>query len=197
MIHIFNIVNNFDATSEFRAIMPYIPIWRLDKAMSYRYDIDRFLCAKSFLLLEDMLRQNFGMDCCPEFTYGDNGKPYFREHPDICFSISHCHRGIACAVMDRPVGIDIEDIQYDDNLAKIILNPEELAIVRSADEPDVRFTEFWTKKESFLKLTGEGLRDNMKDVLSDTNEVSLATEINRPAGYVYSIAYEKPACRDN
>lgn len=58
-------------------------------------------------------------------------------------------------------------------------------------------SEFRAKKESFLKLTGEGLRDNMKDVLSGTNEVSLATEINRPAGYVYSIAYEKPACRDN
>lgn len=188
MIQIFNIVEDFDAAAEFRAVIPHIPKWRLDKAMAYRFDIDRFLCAKSFLLLEEMLRQNFGLNCCPEFSYGSNGKPYFRDYPDICFSISHCHRGIACAVMDSPVGIDIEDIQYDDNLAKVILNHEELTIVRSADEPDVRFTEFWTRKESFLKLTGEGLRDNMKDVLSSADEVIFNTGINQHAGYVYSTA---------
>lgn len=188
MIDIFNIAEGFDAAAGFRAAIPHIPKWRLDKAMSYRFDIDRFLCAKSFLLLEDMLRRNFGMDYCPEFSFGSNGKPYFRDHPDICFSISHCHKGIACAVMDRPVGIDIEEIQYDDNLAEVILNPEELAIVRNADEPGIRFTEFWTKKESLLKLTGEGLRDNMKEVLDCVDGVSFTTGINRSAGYVYSTA---------
>ena len=188
MIRIFDIVEDFDAAAEFRAVLSHIPKGRLDKAMSYRFDIDRFLCAKSFLLLEEMLRQNFGLDCCPEFSYGSNGKPYFRDFPDICFSISHCHRGIACAVLDRPVGIDIEVIQYDYNLADVILNPEELAIVRSAYDPDVRFTEFWTRKESFLKLTGEGLRDNMKDVLSGAEDVNFTTGINRRAGYVYSTA---------
>lgn len=189
MIRIFDIAENFDASAGFRAIMPQIPKWRLDKAMSYRFDIDRFLCAESFLLLEDMLRQGFGMECCPEFSFEDNGKPYFRDYPTIFFNISHCHRGIACAVMDRPVGIDIEKIQYDDNLAKVILSPEELAIVRGADEPEIKFTEFWTRKESFLKLTGEGLRDNMKEVLSGADGVTFTTVINRPAGYVYSTAF--------
>lgn len=63
MILIFNIDEDFDAEAGFRAIMPYIPMWRLDKAMSYRFDIDRFLCAKSFLMLEDVLREHF--ERCP------------------------------------------------------------------------------------------------------------------------------------
>ena len=188
MILIFNIDEDFDAEAGFRAIMPYIPMWRLDKAMSYRFDIDRFLCAKSFLMLEDVLREHFGLAGCPEFSYDSHGKPYFREHPEIFFNISHCHRGIACAVMDRPVGIDIEEIQFDESLAKVIFNPEELEAVRSAEEPAVKFTEFWTRKESFLKLTGEGLRDDLKDVLSGAGEVAFTTGINRPAGYVYSAA---------
>lgn len=188
MIRIFNIVEDFDAAAGFRAVMPHIPQWRVDKAMSYRFDIDRFLCAKSFLILEDMLREHFGLEGCPEFSYDGHGKPYFREYPEIFFNISHCHRGIACAVMDRPVGIDIEEIQFDESLAKAIFNPEELEAVGSTDEPAVKFTELWTRKESLLKLTGEGLRDDMKDVLSDADEVAFTTEINRPAGYVYSTA---------
>ena len=94
--------------------------------------------------------------------------------------------------MDKPVGIDIEEIQFDENLAKVIFNPEELEAVRSADEPAVKFTELWTRKESFLKLTGEGLRDNLKDVLSDAEGVVITTNINRFAGYIHSIAIWQP-----
>lgn len=188
MIQIFDIPNGFDAASELKKLLPLLPQWRLQKALSYRQNIDRFLCAKSFLMLEDMLRENFGLAHCPEFSYGSHGKPYFSDYLGIFFNISHCHRGIVCAVMDKPVGIDIEEIQFDEDLAKVIFNPEELEAVRSADEPEVKFTEFWTRKESFLKLTGEGLRDNLKDVLSDANEATISTGINRSAGYIHSVA---------
>lgn len=191
MIRIFDIPDGFDASAELEELLPLLPKWRLDKAMSYRFDIDKFQCAKSFLMLEDMLREHCGLAVCPEFSYDSHGKPYFRDYPEIFFNISHCHRGIACAVMDKPVGIDIEEIQYDEDLAKVIFNPEELETVRSADEPAVKFTEFWTLKESLLKLTGEGLRDNLKDVLSGTDEVAFTTEINQSAGYVYSTAIWK------
>ena len=188
MIQIYDIPDGFDASAELERLLQGLPQWRLQKALSYRFDIDRFLCAKSFLMLEDMLREHCRLAVCPEFSYDSHGKPYFRDYPEIFFNISHCHRGIACALMDRPVGIDIEEIQYDADLAKVILCPEELEAVRSADEPAVKFTELWTRKESFLKLTGEGLRNDMKDVLSGTDEVSFTSGINRPAGYVCSTA---------
>ena len=188
MIQIFDIPNGFDASAELEELLPRLPQWRLLKVMSYRQDIDRFLCAKSFLMLEAMLRKNFALNKCPEFSYESNGKPFFRKYPRIFFNISHCHRGIACAIMDKPVGIDIEEIQFDEDLAKVILDKDELVSVRNAEEPDVEFTKLWTRKESFLKLTGEGLRDNMMDVLFCADEVTFTTEINRSAGYVYSTA---------
>ena len=92
--------------------------------------------------------------------------------------------------MDKPVGIDIEAIQFDEDLANVIFNAEELDAIKSSDEPAVKFTELWTRKESFLKLTGEGLRDDLKNILYDVNKTIITTEINRPAGYVYSIAIE-------
>lgn len=191
MIQFFDIPNGFDASAELKELLQRLPQWRLQKALSYLQDIDRFLCAKSFLMLEDVLRENFELAKCPEFSYGDHGKPFFREYPGIFFNISHCHKGIACAVMSNPVGIDIEEIQYDEDLASIILNSEELEAVKSAEEPALKFTEFWTLKESFLKLTGEGLRNDMKDVLSKTNEVAFNTGINRSTGYFYSTAIWK------
>ncbi len=188
MIQIFDIPNGFDASAELEELLPLLPRWRLQKALSYRKDIDRFLCAKSFLMLEDMLRERFGLSHCPEFSEKSNGKPFLQDYPKIFFNISHCHRGIACAVMDKPVGIDIEEIQFDGDLAKVIFNPEELEAVRSADDSAVKFTELWTRKESFLKLTGEGLKDNLKDVHSNANDVTFTTGINRSACHIHSVA---------
>lgn len=180
------IVQDRISHEEVENILCQIPEWRLRKALSYRFDIDRYLCAGSFLLLEKMLRENFGLCHCPEFSYGEHGKPFLKEYPGIHFNISHCRKGIACAVSDRPVGIDIEEMQYDALLAQTVLNPEERSLVEMSDEPEVKFTEFWTRKESFLKLSGEGIRDDLKNILSYTGEASFLTECNRDVGYVIS-----------
>lgn len=188
MVRVFGISENFDASAELGNLLPRLPQWRLRKAMSYRRDIDRFLCAKSFLLLEEMLLDRFGLGRCPEFLFESQGKPYLKNHPGIFFNISHCRRGIVCAVSDSPVGVDIEEIQFDEALAAMVLSPEELASVRASGEPDVAFTRLWTLKESYLKLTGEGIRDNMKEVLSRTDGICFKTEAVRSAAYVYSTA---------
>lgn len=172
-------------------LLALLPEWRLRKALSYRFDIDRYLCAESFLLLEKMLRENFGLSHCPEFSYGEQGKPFLNGCPHIHFSISHCRKGIACGVSNCPIGVDIEEIQYDALLAETVLNTEERSAVGMSDEPEVKFTELWTRKEGFLKLTGEGIRDNLRDVLSETEDVSFKTGCNRAAGYVISTVFTK------
>lgn len=188
MIRIYDIDESFGFAEELRDMLPRLPQWRRQKALSYRRDIDRFLCAKSFLMLEDMLREGFGLEKCPEFSFGSCGKPFFRDFPDIHFNISHCRRGIACMADTGPVGVDIEEIHYHEDLADVVLSPVELSIVLASDERDVKFTELWTLKESFLKLTGEGLRDDMRDILSGTSGISFTTEVRRDSGYVCSTA---------
>lgn len=176
---------------EVTKLLSLLPEWRLRKALSYRFDIDRYLCAESFLLLEKMLRENLGLNHCPEFSYEEHGKPFLKEYPGIHFNISHCRKGVACAISESPVGVDIEEIQYDALLSQTVLNPEERSAVEMSDEPEVKFTELWTRKESFLKLTGEGIRDNLKDVLSGKGEVIFKTECNRAAGYAISTVFFK------
>lgn len=188
MTRVYEIREDLAISSVLPELLARLPGWRLQKALSFRYDIDRFLCAKSFLMLEEMLRECFGLDCCPEFSYESGGKPYLREYPDVFFNISHCRKGIAVAVSDSPAGIDIEEIQYDVDLASAILNPEEFSAVRDAERPDVKFTAFWTLKESFMKLTGTGLTDDMKNILSEAVGVNFTTEVNLCGSYVFSFA---------
>lgn len=188
MVKVYDISEDCDISSALPDALARLPRWRLQKALSFRQETDSFLCAKSFLILEDLLRERFSLDACPEFSYTDKGKPYLREYPDIFFSISHCRKGIAVAVSDRPVGIDIEETGYDRDVAAIVLNDEELAAVRHSEEPDVCFTEIWTRKESYLKLTGEGLRDDLKQVLPPEAGVVFKTEARRSSGYVVTLA---------
>lgn len=49
-------------------------------------------------------------------------------------------------------------------------------------------TKLWTKKESLLKLTGEGINDNMKSVLSPESMSRISMETNVCDNYVYSVA---------
>ena len=85
------------------------------------------------------------------------GKPCFPVAPPY-FSLSHC-RGLAlCALADGPVGVDVEpaDRRPAAPLAARILAPGE-----TCASP----LETWVAKESYLKLTGEGLRRDMRSVV--------------------------------
>ena len=56
-------------------------------------------------------------------------------------------------------------------------------------QPTIAFAEPWTQKEAFLKLTGEGLVDNIPDVLRDVRikKVSFETHTAQDKSYVYTV----------
>lgn len=198
MVRLYEIPASFDASACVGSLLAHLPQWRLRKAMSYRRDIDKFLSAKSFLLLEEMLRERFGLDHCPEFSYMEKGKPYLEEYPGIHFNISHCPRAVACAVSDHPVGIDVEVIQQAGAVAGFVLNRDELSAVNRSEHPDVDFTVLWTRKECVLKLSGEGISDNVRDILSVINQELIRTAVRADSGYVLSVASESQhmTCRN-
>lgn len=186
MVSVFDISPELDISEELPDMLALLPGWRRQKALSYRFDRDRFLCAKAYLMLEDMLRTEYRIQHCPEFSYGSNGKPYFKELPGIHFNLSHCHKGVACAISDMPVGIDIEEIQFDEPVAARVFNADEYARIKECASPAEKFTELWTTKESYLKLTGQGICMDLKNVIADAHDVHFATVINSKAGYVYT-----------
>lgn len=181
-IYVYDIVSEEDVVDSLGVLLEKIPLWRKEKVMSYKYDIDKFLCAKAFMLLKDGLSHDYEINDDIYFSYNKYGKPFLVNHPEIHFNLSHCRKGVACAISSSPVGIDIEEILYEDEIAKFILREDEYKNVSFSNNPAESFTKIWTEKESYLKMLGCGLLDNIKDL--NTDNVFFSTTIEREIGYI-------------
>ena len=148
-----------------------LPEWRQQKVLSFRFLIDRVLSAKAYLLLCQGLRQKYGITEMPSFDYVGHEKPILHGFPDIHFNLSHCRRGVLCVIDDEPVGCDIEEIepQLDLDLVNHCFNEHEAASITSSDNPCIAFTRLWTMKEAALKLTGEGISDDLPSLFERTS----------------------------
>lgn len=122
-----------------------------------------------------------------EFRYNEHGKPYLEGGP--YFSISHCKEGIAVAVDDQPIGIDIESIRHtDEELIKRTMNEEEQEEIRKSG--DRAFTRLWTQKEAVVKAQGVGIYsfEQLQTLLEKSGEWRVES-VEREK-YIYSIAHK-------
>ena len=191
-----------------------LPAWRRERALAYRHEQGRKECAMSYLLLCRALREVYGIEWQPCFVIGEHGKPElalpqeglgdaslkgafggtsleetrpFSSLPH--FNMSHCKKAVACVVADGEVGVDIERLgRFSEAMARHVLNDEEYAEVMAADDPDVVFTDYWTKKEAIVKLTGRGIDDDLKNILVKYKHVRLHTERHVAEGFVVTVA---------
>lgn len=94
---------------------------------------------------------------------------------DFDFNLSHSGRKVAIVLArGRKVGVDIESMQRLDDwmiLAGRIFSPRELDELFSLPKPQQQkaFFNGWTRKEAYLKATGEGLTDDLPSI-----EITLA-----------------------
>ena len=76
-----------------------------------------------------------------------NEKPYFKDYPFVRFSVSHSGSLV--------VGIDVEEIK-EKPYGRIV--ERNFTAGEAAEVKDLEsFLKVWTKKEAYLKLTGDGL----------------------------------------
>ena len=109
-------------------------------------------------LLRRLHREKTGSDM-PAIAVTERGKPYFVSG-GLHFSISHTKRHVFCALSERCVGIDAEELDrvIRPELAEKILSPGEKAQYECAADKNRALLTFWVLKEAAAKLTGEGLR---------------------------------------
>lgn len=178
-------------SEELASLLPLLPAWRRQQAMNYFFPIDRLQCAKVYMLLCKALRQEYGVGEMPGFGYGANGKPFLADFPDMHFNMSHCRKAVMCVVAGRPVGCDIEVIPdvVPEEVLQLAFNEQERLDVANAESPSTEFTQLWTRKEALLKLSGEGLTDDMPDVLNvqKSGKCSLVTDTVADKGYSYTV----------
>ena len=156
------------------------------------------------------------------FDYQPRGKPYLDERrwqTEVRFNVSHSGSWVVIALTHaREVGVDIEAIERVADwqlLAGRIFSPGELSGLRALPELQQReaFYHGWTRKEAYLKATGEGLIDALVEIevtLVPGHEPELlavpagAEELGRwemraiplPAGYAGAVVFEAGERRD-
>lgn len=131
---------------------------RRDKAARFRFREDAMRTAAGELLLQRLIGAGDG---ALAFRYSPRGKPELVGHPGVYHNISHAGRFVVCVCGDEPVGIDVEELRpVDEGLAESCFTKLELAYLEEAADTTERLSRFyalWTGKESYIKLTGEGL----------------------------------------
>ena len=101
------------------------------------------------------------------FALTQNWKPY-AVGLDVHFNLSHSGNYVVCAVSDRPVGIDVEQMRIvREKLARKVCCELELEYLQDAPgwkDPVTgralrRFFRIWTSKEAYFKWLGTGITD--------------------------------------
>jgi 4'-phosphopantetheinyl transferase len=161
---------------------------RREQALRFKNEQGQRLCVSAYLLLKRALKDQEGITENPIFEFGPHGKPSIIGHPELHFSISHCKEAAVCVLSRRPIGIDVESIgRYREAVARYSMSSAEMLRIEQAANSELEFVRLWTMKESLLKLTGEGINDNMKNVLKDIPENCFTTIENFEKNYIYTI----------
>lgn len=183
--------------TEVNRMLPLVSDQRREQALRYKHTMGQFCCLKSWVLLRDILKTPTKPRPNPDQTpiewqkmeYNEHGKPFLPDGP--FFSISHCKAGIAVAVDEQPIGIDIESIRHaEEDLIERTMNEEEQRMIRSAAQPDRMFTRLWTQKEAVVKAEGTGICsfEQLQTLLPENKTYRLET--TEKEKYIYTIAYK-------
>jgi 4'-phosphopantetheinyl transferase len=158
-------------SEEFRAMLD--PSER-ERSERFRFDEDR----ERFLLGHGLLRWILGKYTDREprelvFHRGRFGKP-FLSGTRVQFNMSDTKDAVAVAVStDVALGVDIETLSRrvdHEAVSEHYFTPEEVKAMELADDPKLRFLEFWTRKEAVLKASAVGIMDDLRVLRVDAAE---------------------------
>jgi 4'-phosphopantetheinyl transferase len=101
-----------------------------------------------------------------QLVYGTHGKPALSDSFAPHFNISHSGKYAVCALSELPCGIDIQEKKRLKNqrIFEKVLSKKEQNEVRLSTDKKASFYQYWARKESFLKLTGQGIIVDLREI---------------------------------
>ena len=172
---------------EIARLLPLVSDQRREQALRYKHLFGQYCCLKSYEMLTELLASTpYTLHSTPSFLYNEHGAPSLPGGP--YFSLSHSKRGIAVAISDEPIGIDIEAIRpLSEGLVQRAMNPQEQAQIAAAANPEQEFIRLWTRKEAYVKMQGTGIISDMHKILCDMLPVNWMEVIREDKGYICTI----------
>lgn len=95
-----------------------------------------------------------------KFEINEYGKPYLENITFFHFNLSHSGEWIVCAIDNKEIGIDVEEMRIIDfKIANRFFSQQEIIDLNSKaqEEKHTYFYDLWTLKESYIKAWGKGL----------------------------------------
>ncbi|MBR5127216.1 MAG: 4'-phosphopantetheinyl transferase superfamily protein [Roseburia sp.] len=143
---------------ELQKVLQFLPRERMERIERTKLMQSKLQSVAAGLLLEYALRE-FGIESRNlTFIKNADGKPAIAEYPDFHYNLSHAKEYVALVTDCHAVGIDIEYLRvgYQRLVSRFFSEEEQSAL--SAHWSDEDFTRIWTRKESYLKASGYGMR---------------------------------------
>jgi len=138
--------------------MLLLPEVRTEKIIRTKQKKNQLQSIYAGILLEYALQEMGVNGKALTFQKNADGKPSIKELPDFHYNLSHTKEYVALVVDTHAVGIDVEGVRGgDQKLATRFFSVEEVSYLEE-NWSDLLFTKFWTRKESYLKATGYGMR---------------------------------------
>jgi 4'-phosphopantetheinyl transferase len=161
--------------SQAHEALPLLESWltpgERERAARFHFAEDR----ARFILGRGLLRKSLSphLEQAPEtiqFSLTDRDRPTLPDNETLQFSLSHSHDLVAVALTSHArIGIDVEWMQNKSDLtelAKRILSEADFQAFQALPENEkvVAFFRIWTRKEAFLKATGEGITEALQQI---------------------------------
>ncbi len=107
----------------------------------------------------------------PEYYRMERGKPMADNR---FFSVSHTKGYACCIICSKPIGIDMEvNRSVKPEIARKLLSDAELVSYAASKDRNRFLLRHWVAKESYLKLTGDGLAGGLRHLYFDENNSSI------------------------
>ena len=162
MIYLFQELNSVSNELLHRMIS-LLPTARREYVLHFKQPEDQKRSALAWLLLCYGLKQEYGFREILDFQKTSSGKPFFQGENMPFFNLSHSGNFVGCALHDREIGLDIQKLTKPrESLIRRVCTQEELISLKSPQD----FCRIWAMKESAVKLTGEGITGNFREILT-------------------------------
>jgi len=143
---------------ELQCALQLLPKERIEKIERTKQKKSQLQSIYAGLLLEYALREQGLSGKKLTFLKNPDGKPYIAEYPELFYNLSHSNLYVALVMDEHPVGVDVEGLREGyQKLVTRFFAADEIAVLQE-QWGDEYFTELWTRKESYLKATGYGMR---------------------------------------
>lgn len=168
---------------------------RQEKVLRYKRETDKRRSLLAGYLIQagvrDILSGGSGLqeDAIPlplEYFFGENGKPYLKQYPNICFSLSHSGEYALCAMSEKEIGADIQEhSERKTDIAERFFSEEDRNSLKKREEEDGKnaseelFYQMWAVKEAHMKLTGAGMGYGMNGTVISFSKASVQEDGNR------------------